>query len=867
MTQLTSIVEKRCRDAISGIRNATSIINAGGSTSTVIGNLTSAQAILDEVREDRLVPALKFLRAERIISRAMSVVGPYITHFTSAITSIPPIQGETVATNDYQGMINLVTSVNFTHRAIANGNWSNTATWSPAAVPPAGARVFISAARNVTYDVCAATSIKTIRVNGTLSVARTSKTKLVCDTIVIDHTGTLRIKPVSTVTCSIEFKGGPINTSSFDGRLMSRGLISHGTVDIRGAIKKPYCRIAGNPVSGVTKITLASAQPSWKSGDKIIITPVRHQGFKDSKSKAGPKVLYQITTIVNNVSITLDRATDRSFVLPTRAIRASAHWRERSAYVGNMTRNVVFRTAGTSVSIHRRGHFLAMHGDTTKVVGALFKHMGRTDKSVRAVDVDVSISTATSAKRNIKGRYSIHIHRAGLAGVAASITHNVVSGAPGWGIAHHDARANINDNIIYDFHGAAIMAEIGNEIGSWDRNLACRSFSSVNHITKDAEDVAAFDLGRNGDAFFFFSRGVSVFGNIASGLTGWGYQYFHRFPNKTDTEVSIQYHTKNEWEAMRYRPHSHPDRRQIVQFDMNEAFCCEGGFFVTKFNLPQNHALRTWLTNFLAFEVRIGMQPTYTSRYTIKECEVICTEVPATGRMGIRLELTADQVVASCRIRGFNDVAIRGDLWIHPKDMWVSTEPEFYTVGNIIISTVSSKWYGGNAAAYMHHLTQSQVSVNRPISLKFSTSCSTYNLTQASRAGSTSATIFTIQGSITDSLGTTKYPIGLKYDSTGQSMTNSGQGNFWRNVGRRGYWRNNGGKRYLVVREHYEDRLVKGKKIFRDILISAYDGFFVSTAFWWGSSGGFMPQYPPYRGSITSNIHGTCIVPAWTSTT
>ncbi|NJK28075.1 MAG: hypothetical protein HC925_05580, partial [Coleofasciculaceae cyanobacterium SM2_3_26] len=48
-------------------------------------------------------------------------------------------------------------------------------------------------------------------------------------------------------------------------------------------------------------------------------------------------------------------------------------------------------------------------------------------------------------------------------------------GSPGWGIVHHDSHLVLENNVVFDVAGAAIVAESGNELGAWRNNLTIKT--------------------------------------------------------------------------------------------------------------------------------------------------------------------------------------------------------------------------------------------------------------------------------------------------------------------------------------------------------------------------------------------------------
>ena len=104
-------------------------------------------------------------------------------------------------------------------------------------------------------------------------------------------------------------------------------------------------------------------------------------------------------------------------------------------------------------------------------------------------------------------------------GKAAIAKGNAVVGSPGWGIAHHDSHANLEDNVVFDVVGSGIAAEAGNEIGTWRNNITIKTTGDDNwhhSLQPTSERVNRFDFGFNGDGYWVQGAGqINIVDNIA----------------------------------------------------------------------------------------------------------------------------------------------------------------------------------------------------------------------------------------------------------------------------------------------------------------------------------------------------------------
>ena len=96
---------------------------------------------------------------------------------------------------------------------------------------------------------------------------------------------------------------------------------------------------------------------------------------------------------------------------------------------------------------------------------------------------------------------------------------------PGWGYVNHSGYVDFVDNVAYNVNGAAFVTEVGDEIGSFRRNLAIGSTGSGYAMESRLEIQ---DFGHQGDGFWFQGSGISVTDNVAAGNEGNGFVFFSR---------------------------------------------------------------------------------------------------------------------------------------------------------------------------------------------------------------------------------------------------------------------------------------------------------------------------------------------------
>ncbi len=524
---------------------------------------------------------------------------------------------------EHMAVLALVPVEDATHIAINDGSWFDPDTWANGEVPGAGAKVLISEGVTVDYDGESPVSLFTVRVDGALEFATDVNTFMEVDTLIVAPGGRMTMGTIDNpVNANVETviqiaDNGPIDTS-WDPMLFSRGVISHGDIQIHGAQKDAFLKVAIDPMAGDTSLTLETPPEGWKVGDKLVLTGT-HLTESEEVSPTTPRddqtedEELTITRIEGNV-IYFDKPLEYDHEAPRADLKA---------YVANYSRNVRFETENAdSVPIHQRGHVMLMHSDDIDVRYAEFHELGRTDKSERAFDV--ADLDHVDADTNIKARYSLHIHRAGVSDLddPAMIVGNSVWGSPGWGYVHHDSNAVLADNAAYDVYGAAFVAETGNETGRWVHNIAIKSIGNGGGA-KWHEDVDAFDLGRTGAGFWFQGRLVDAIDNVAAGVPGGhGFVYMSRGNGVIPIDPA-----NADWsESLRYVDEAIVNYPAISQFQGNEAIAVSIGLEVIKGGAEQGHDVRSVLEDFLAWEVGTGIHLQYTAHYTLKGIDLIATD-------------------------------------------------------------------------------------------------------------------------------------------------------------------------------------------------------------------------------------------------
>lgn len=566
-----------------------------------------------------------------------------------------------------------------TDRAIASGNWSDPTIWSNG-IPKDGDNVLIGAGFVVTIDCDASidasnnrVALRTIRDDGTLRFQADVNTTLLVDTIIVEPSGTYEMgtadDPIDAAhrarvifadrEAGLDAAGQAAFEAArraWDPLAFSEGLVSHGDVSIYGSNVTSYVLATKNLNANSTTIDLGVPVPSdWKVGDRLIVTgstPTNSMGLNQDEQ-------VQIAGISGNV-ITLKASTPIKYLHTINA-----------TYVANVTRNATFESENVQV-VARHGHVMFMHNDDVHVAAAGFYGLGRTDKR-RVIDDPVNqpdpdhpgqmttdvllanvnsehpeighrvlvpvvdgngkvvIDPATGKPKlqiaqtglNPRGRYAVHFHRTGLTSTddPATLDDCAVVDSPGWGIVNHSSNVDITNNVVFNAVGAAYVTEAGDEIGTFQHNIAIHSLGSGEDL-ESRKNIN--DFGHEGDGFWLQGGNVSLIDNVASGQRHSGYVFFPL--GLTQKGLGI---TTIPGSTLSYSwadPTKNYDVADIPlkQFIGNVAFASQDGFESWFSLLNTTHTDRSVIQNFKVFSTTDhGIFTPYTNLMTFQNVTVM----------------------------------------------------------------------------------------------------------------------------------------------------------------------------------------------------------------------------------------------------
>lgn len=547
---------------------------------------------------------------------------------------------------DHAKALDLVPLDEVTHCFFADGaDWNNPKAWVGGEIPGDGAFVRIAPGATCWLSGDIPVQIDRIRVDGSLLIE--SETHLSVETIVATPGSEFIIDTDQEVMIEIQDKGW-IDVVR-DPDLLSRGIITMGKIRWRGNERERYVGCQAAAMAGDNTITLDHPPKGWEVGDMVKIVGTRMGEFDSSSDDifanrhvATEDERRMIIGISGN-EITLSRLLDHDH-----PVSPSGH----HGHVINFSSNITIVSAG--VTPQTAGH--VMHMAPVDIRNVAIEGMGRTNKQFRARtpdewrNRDVEITPDT----NVKGRYSLHLHRTGVTNELSYIVGCVIDGSPGWGIAQHDSAAIIAHNAVVDVFGGGIISEGGNEIGRWVGNIVA-GMEGVNGkgdrlapSIKVDSDILAFDTFRTGVCFGNQSRLIAMIDNVAaSSPGGHGYAWLHR---GNDGQIDLS--TLNMPELAGYQDEIGINIPPIIQCENNEAYCVATLAEVIKSSPQQTQDLRSIMKGFVGWEIRKAWFIEYSNHYSDINSEYWATDKEPRECYDFGTEM-ADFVSQAVRSHGF----------------------------------------------------------------------------------------------------------------------------------------------------------------------------------------------------------------------
>jgi hypothetical protein len=418
---------------------------------------------------------------------------------------------------------------NPTVTSVASGAWTNPEIWSTRKVPGRNDKVEIRAGHDVTYDTASDVKLDCIELHGRLTFKTDINTRMKVGNLMVVDEGSLEVgvpgNPVAAnVSAEIIIADQPID-NRIDPAQIGTGIEGLGKITMHGWVKTPtFVRLAKEPLSGDAMLVFDQPVSGWQAGDRIVLPDTRQLRENERGISYEPQdEKLQIASIsANQVALTA----------PLRY----AHQGARNAdgtleflpHAGNVSRNVVIRSenpAGT------RGHMIFISRADVDLRYVEVREMGRTKMGVLDnTEFDASGRVVRVGKNQI-GRYAIHFHhgfgptKTPANGYQFTLIGNAVDDAPKWGITVHNSHYGlIQDNVVYNTHGAGIVTEDGTEsFNVFEHNFAMRSGGSGDFAPRSGYGGPTPDPGGEGAGFWFRGPNNYIRNNVAANADAFGF--------------------------------------------------------------------------------------------------------------------------------------------------------------------------------------------------------------------------------------------------------------------------------------------------------------------------------------------------------
>jgi G8 domain len=341
--------------------------------------------------------------------------------------------------------------------SVRSGAWSDPATWSTGRLPGAADAVTIAAGHTVTYDL-ASSRVAGVRIEAGAALAFEPGMDATLETSAnVIALGTLRLRPqepagpahrnsarnwgpyfIHTLRFvevdETKFVGGGMEPVESDVGLW---VVGAGVLDIAGAPKTGWVRLAGSALQGDDTIALEEAPIGWRNGDTIAIAPTEHPDVGE-RAWAG----FEVRTVAaaEGATMRLDAPLAHDHPAVDDPFSGEAH----TAEVLNLSRNVRIEGTGDGSarfqpSDNGRAHIFILSAVPQSVRYAELVLLGPRGPDER------------DPTHGVQGRYPLHFHHNGDASQGSLVEGVVVRQSGNRAFVPHASHGiTFRDTIAYD---------------------------------------------------------------------------------------------------------------------------------------------------------------------------------------------------------------------------------------------------------------------------------------------------------------------------------------------------------------------------------------------------------------------------------
>jgi hypothetical protein len=427
-------------------------------------------------------------------------------------------------------------------QSTGGGKWSSPSTWQSGAVPGPNDSVAVSHA--VELDTNGSVESMTILPGASLTFTPSANRTLQSKHNVV-VLGRLVMHPAPNVAHLLQFTdaneaayvGGGMEVLTSDVGLW---VMEGGTLDIQGAQRLAWTRVAESVAAGATSITLVDLPSGWRIGDVLALTPTRTPTPEQMPSHT--------TDVVTIAGINARTVTLSAPVKNAHPAVDIGRGRTMTAEVLNLTRNA--RIEGmVGKRAHVFVHTPGSAGRPQTVKYASLRHLGPQQGVGQGGEPD-----------EVLGRYGIHFHHC-----ADGSRGSVLEGLVGRDIGSHTFVPHVSngttwrDCIAHDVHGTAYWwdpddssADVLFErcVASTVRAIASERFVTTGfllgrgpQLSNTARNCVAVNILGDGDGFLWYEGPATwVFqDNVAHNCTGNGIRVWQNTPLPHLVQNSILY--------------------------------------------------------------------------------------------------------------------------------------------------------------------------------------------------------------------------------------------------------------------------------------------------------------------------------------
>jgi G8 domain len=385
--------------------------------------------------------------------------------------------------------------------ALANARWSDASTWPGGLLPVAGADVTIPAGTAILLDI-SPPPLKTLVIGGALEfdrrdIALTAERIEVAGTLRVGTETSPFLEHASITLTGTAQAGGP----DLGLRTKALAVMPGGTLDLHGAPRTGWTRLAATASAGATEITLEK-DADWRAGDRIVLTATDFDPAQYDEA---------VVSAVNGPRVTL-AAPLKYTHWGVRQTIAGRTVDERGE-VGLLTRNLEFRGDDACASTGFCAHIITFQGGTMRVEGTALSLVGQ---------------------KFALARYPIHWHVAGDVTGQYARNNSIYRSFNRCITVHGSHAASVEGNVCHDHLGHGYFLEDGNE----SRNSIVGNLGVLGRVPATNERLLASDS--RPATFWITNPDNTVRGNVAAGSNGFGFWYaLPEHPTGLSTSASI----------------------------------------------------------------------------------------------------------------------------------------------------------------------------------------------------------------------------------------------------------------------------------------------------------------------------------------